>query len=429
MIEEKDKKPLNMSAFIMRKAKAETLSAEDYQAIVQHMLNFGVDKHTKNMFMALNDFGMKEEEVLSLALAIRDSGEVFHANECVLEKHSTGGIGDSTSVVLIPLLASLGYKIVKTTGRSLVYANGSADRFKSIPGFEPMEYKEINKALAKNNACVLAHGEEYCPADAVLYKVMEKYHLEANINFLAASIVAKKLTSDAHVVLVDVKYGEASVIAKYSQATKLANLIKHLFHACGVECIIAITNTHQLIGESVGNAVEVMDAIDVLQGKHNMLRDVSVAYAVEMMMKADKRLSRHDAYDMATTALDGGLAYKKFLDIVKSQKGDVKAVKERTIFNPKQSIVFKAERAGYVGNINALLMGELIRRLCVETHNNNIGLVVNVKIGDYVNAGDTILTLYCENKKDVEQYINAIKGCVRFTQVKINKINPIKRLG
>lgn len=422
------KRPLNMSRFIIRKAKAESLDQADYKAIVRHMMTFGVDKHTKNIFLALDQFGMTKQEVLYLALAIRDSGLVFHANECVLEKHSTGGVGDSTSIVLIPLLSSLGYKVVKTTGKSLVFANGSADRFKSIPGFEPMEYKEINKALAKNNACVLAHGAEYCPADAILYKVIEQYHLQDNLNFLAASIVAKKLTSDAHVVLVDVKYGDASVISKYSQACQLAYLLKYMFKACGVECVTAISNTRQIIGTGVGNAVEVIDALDVLQGKHNMLRNVSINFAVEMMLKADKRLKRDDARDMAISALDGGIAYKKFLDIVRTQHGDVSSVKNRTLFNPKESIVFKSERAGYVGNVNALLMGELIRRLCAETHNNNIGLILNVKIGDYVNIGDAILTVYCESRQDVETYLDAIKGCVRLTDVKVKPINPIKRI-
>lgn len=426
---EEEKKPLNMSKFIVRKAKAESLSQQDYKAIVNHIMAFGLDKHTKNMFYALDQFGMTKDEVLYLALAIRDSGKVFHANECVLEKHSTGGIGDSTSVVLIPLLSSLGYKIIKTSGKSLVFANGSADRFKAIPGFEPIEYKQINKALSKNNACILAHGEEYCPADSVLFKIIETYHFEDNINFLAASIVAKKLTSDARIVLVDIKYGEASTIAKYSTACRLAGLLKHMFKKCGVKCIIAISNTHQLIGESVGNAVEVIDALNVLKGKQNMLREVSVKYAVEMMLKADTRLNKKDAYDMAVMALDGGLAYNQFLDIVRTQHGDVKAVKDGKIFNPKESIVFRTSKSGYVGNINALLMGELIRRLCAETHNNNIGLVVDVKIGDYVNAGDKILTLYCENKKDVQNYIEAIKGCVRLTHIKVRKINPIKRLG
>lgn len=425
---ETNKKPLNMAKYIVRKAKAESLTQDDFNAIVAHMMNFGLDKHTKNMFLALDQFGMTKQETLYLALAIRDSGMVFHANEWVLEKHSTGGIGDSTSVVLIPLLSSLGYKVVKTTGKSLVFANGSADRFKAIPGFETMDYKEINKALSKNNACVLAHGAEYCPADTILYQIIEKYHLQDNINFLAASIVAKKLTSDAHIVLVDVKYGEASAIATYKQACELADLLKYMFKECNVECIIALTNTHQIIGDSVGNAVEMLDAIDVLKGKHNMLREVAIRFAVEMMMKADKRLTRKDAYDMAVSSLDGGSAYKKFLDIVKTQHGDVKAVEECTFFAPKEEIVFKADHAGYVGNINALLMGELIRRLCVETHNNNIGMVLNVKIGDYVNKGDKILTLYCENKQDVENYIDAIKGCVRLTDLKIKPVNPIKRI-
>ena len=262
---ETNKKPLNMAKYIVRKAKAESLTQDDFKAIVAHIMNFGLDKHTKNIFLALDQFGMTKQETLYLALAIRDSGRVFHANEWVLEKHSTGGIGDSTSVILIPLLSSLGYKVVKTTGKSLVFANGSADRFKAIPGFETMDYKAINRALAKNNACVLAHGAEYCPADTILYQIIEKYHLQDNINFLAASIVAKKLTSDAHIVLVDVKYGEASAIATYKQACELADLLKYMFKECNVECIIALTNTHQLIGDSVGNAVEMLDALDVLR--------------------------------------------------------------------------------------------------------------------------------------------------------------------
>ncbi len=420
---------LNLDDLILKKVKAETLTKQDYDRIVRYMVGNGVDKNTKKIFIALDQFGMTKDEVLNFSLAIKESGLSYKSNDCILEKHSTGGIGDSTSLILIPLLSCLGYKIIKTSGRSLVYANGSADRFKAIPGFEPLEFDEIDEAMTRFNACVLSHGAEYCPADKILYKVIETCHLESNINFLASSIVAKKLTSGASVVLVDIKYGEASMIEDYSTACRLESILRYVFKKCGVKCIIAITNTHQLIGQSVGNAVEVEDALDVLQGKHNMLRDVSTKYAVEMMLKVDNRLSRKDAEDMVNTALDTGLAYNQFLNIVKMQHGDVEVVKNREFFTPKLQITFKADRPGYVGNINALLMGELIRRLCSNNHNDDIGLVLNVKIGDYINKGDTILTLYYENEDQVKQYLNAVRGCVRLTNVKVKKVNPIKRLG
>lgn len=417
-----------ISDLIFKKALAKELSTEEYYAIVCKMMENGISEDVKKVFTALHEFGMTKNEVLSLALAIRDSGAIYKTDDCILEKHSTGGIGDSTSIVLIPLLSCLGYKIIKTSGKSLVYANGSADRFKSIPGFEPIKFDQIEQAMIENNACVLTHGSDYCPADKLLFELIEDCQFENNINFLAASIVAKKLTSGAKIVLVDIKYGESSVIEEYSTALKLKNLLKFLFGKCGVECVIAITNTHQLIGSNVGNALEVEDALDVLQGKHCMLRDVATKYAVAMMVKAERNLSTKDAKDMVDVALDTGTAYNHFLRIVEKQHGDVDVVKNKAFFQPKMKITFKAERSGYVGNINAKLMGELIRRLCAETHNNNIGLTLGVKIGDFVHEGDTILTLYYEDEEEIKKYLNAVRGCVRITSVKVRKVKPIKRI-
>ena len=415
--------------FIMEKAKAHELSLENYYEIVDYMLKHGADISITKMFLALDSFGMSKKEVLHLALALRDSGKVIKYNQPIFEKHSTGGIGDSSSLVLIPLLASLGYKIIKTTAKSLVFTNGGTDRFKAIPNFKvKFSDDEIKNILDKTNACVLSHNGDMCPADRILFDIIEKNGLERNLNFIAASIAAKKLASGAKLVLVDVKYGQASLINSYFKAKKIAKILKYIFSKCNVRSIFVITNTVQTFGEGIGNALEVVDALNVLQGKKCMLRDVVCRFAVEMITTANPKINRKDAYDMVHIALDNGSAYNKFMELVYYQGGDEKILKEAKLFQPHKSINFIADKNGYIGTINSLLLGELIRRLCVKSHDNNIGVILRVKIGDYVKKGDIILSYYYKDDDDLNKYKKAILGCIGVTDTKIRPVYPIKKV-
>ena len=418
-----------LNEFIKKKSEGYTLSVTEYYVAVEEILKRGINKESIKFILSLNSFGMTKQEVAYFSQAIRDSGRVLNFNHLLFEKHSTGGIGDSTSVVMIPLIASLGYKIIKTTAKSFLFTNGSADRFGAIPNFKVVLNKdEMNYALDKTNACVISHDGDICPADKILYELREMCGIENDINLLAASIAGKKLASGAKVVLVDVKYGNASIVKTYYQAKKLARILKYVFRKNNVKSIIVITNTLQTIGEGIGNAVEVVDALEVLQGRKCLLRDISVKYTAEMILKADKRLKKTDVYDMVNSALDNGSAYRRFIELVKAQGGDAQIVEEAKIFKPYKSVNFIADREGYVGSINSLLLGELIRRLCKDTHDNHIGAILRVKIGDYVKKGDVVLSFYYKNDKDLEQYQKAISGCVRVTDQVFKPAKVIKRI-
>ena len=414
---------------VLKKSEAKELLSQDYYYVVDYMMNHGVDAKVKKFFYALNSFGMTRNEVLYLACAIRDSGRVLKFSETVFEKHSTGGIGDGSSIALIPLMASLGYKIVKTTGRSLVYCNGSKDRFNAIPGFvDHLTHDEVDHCLEDNGACVLSHSNDVCPADKYMYDIMEKCGIQDDINLLAASILAKKLASGAHVVLVDVKYGNASIVKTYYKALKLAKLLKYCFDKSAVKSVIFITNTLQTFGEAIGNAVEVVDALNVLQGRNCFLRKVVCKFAKEMILKVNKRISKYEIYDLINSAIDNGNAYRSFLGLVKNQGGDVKLVQEGKIFNPYKSVNFKANRDGYVGNINSLVLGEIVRRLCEDSHDNNIGIVLRVKIGDFVHKGDVLVSFYYKEDADLEKYKNVIAGSIGVTSHRVNKIRVVQKV-
>ncbi len=414
---------------IEKKYNGIELTQTEYYEAIDKFIAGGVCGEAKKFFIALNTFGMSSREVLFLTKALRDSGKVLSFEEYVFEKHSTGGVGDSTSVVLVPLLASLGYRMIKTTGKSFVFTNGSADRFGAIPNFKvSLTSENIENCLNKTNACVLSHDEIMCPADKLLYDIREKCGIEGDLNLLAASIASKKLSSGAKIVLVDIKYGYSSIVKTYKDALKLAKLLKYIFKKSKVESVMVLTNTLQTIGEGIGNAVEVVDALKVLQGRHCLLRDVSVQYATEMILKANKKLKRQDVLDMVEMALDNGSAYKRFLQIVKMQGGNAQVVKEAKMFVPYKSVNFLADKDGYVGTINSLMLGELIRRLCAETHDNNIGVVQRTKIGDFVKKGDIIVSFYYKDDADLEKYKNAIAGCIRVTGEKIDKVDVIKKV-
>ena len=418
-----------IGGLIERKKQAKELAMVDYYNVIDYLLKNGIDKDIMKFFLSLNSFGMTKREVLYLSLAMRDSGRVLRYNQVVLEKHSTGGVGDSTSIVLIPLLASMGYKIIKTTAKSFMFTNGTADRFGAIPKFScKLSDAEIQNVLSATNACVLSHDGDICPADKILFELREECGLENDINLLAASIACKKLASGAKVVLVDVKYGKASIVKTYADALQLSKTLKYIFSQNNVESVIVITNTLQTIGEGIGNAVEVVDALNVLQGKKCLLRDISVLYATEMILKVNRNLKRKEVEEIIASVLDRGEAFNHFLQIVKAQGGDSRVVEQAKLFNPYNSINFVADRDGYVGKINSLLLGELIRRLCVDSHDSNIGAVLRGKIGDKVKKGDIIVSFYYKDQEDFEKYKEAIAGCVRITEEVVKPEEVVKKV-
>ena len=415
--------------FIIKKSKAKELTLAEYYEVIDYLLKNGIDKNIKKFFIALNSFGMTKKEVYYLTLAIRDSGKVLKYNQCILEKHSTGGVGDATSVVLIPLLASMGYKVIKTTAKSFVFTNGSADRFGAIPNFRTqLSDDEIWSALDKTNACVLSHNGDMCKADRILYDLREQYSMYDDINLLAASIAAKKLASGAKVVLVDIKFGDDSIVKTYKLAKQLASILKYVFNKANVRSVMVITNTEQTIGEGIGNAIEVMDGINVLQGKKCALRDVVTTYAVEMMLKAVPKITKAYAEEMVSSALDNGYAYNRFIEMVKVQGGDYKAVADGRIFNPYKSVNFLAEKDGYVGEIYSAILGDIVRKICINSHDNHIGLSLKVKTGDYIKKGDAIITFYYKNNSDLEKYKQEIMGCVRVTDTPIKPVKIIEKV-
>lgn len=414
---------------ISKKTIGKDLTQEEYYEIVDQMLKNKKDIDVSKVFFALNSFGMSKKEVLYLAIALRDSGKVLKYNQNILEKHSTGGVADSTSVVLIPLLASLGYKIIKTTARSLVFTNGSADRFGAIPNLKvKLSNEEIEKALEKTNACILSHKGDMCPADKILFDLIEKYQLHRDINLLAASIIAKKLASGAKCVLIDVKYGHNALVKNYMQAVKMAQIMKYAFKKEGVKSTILITSSAQPIGDSVGNALEMLDAVDVLHGKRCLLRDVAIDYALEMIKLAGTKTSDFEIRALLSKALDDGRAWDRFINIVKVQGGDVSAIKQDSYFEPYKTSKIISNFDGYVESVDVMSMGEIVRKLCEKSHDNNIGITLNVKVGDKVNEGDEVATFYHKTMKDFTDYRDVIANCVRLTDVKVAKKDIIKKI-
>ena len=319
--------------------------------------------------------------------------------------------------------------MAKMSGRGLGHTGGTLDKLESIPGFSiNIESDDFYKQVREISLAVIGQTANITPADKKLYALRDVTGTVDSIGLIASSIMSKKLASGAKVVLVDVKYGEASLIKDYSKALKLANLLKYIFDECEVESIIVLTDTVQTFGDGVGNAIEVVDALDVLRGKQNFLREMSVFFATEMILKAKPNLKRDDVEDMVKMALDNGTAYEAFLKLVKAQGGSVKAVKEDKIFKPYKTINFVSDKEGYVGDIHPLLLGELVRRMCQETHDSNLGISIKVKIGDYIKKGDVIVTFYYKTDEELAKYKNAISKCIGVTDYVVKPVDIIRKV-
>ena len=361
------------------------------------------------MAILLND--MTNEEIYSLTKYMASSGSKLDLSDLgnnVVDKHSTGGVGDKTTLIISPIVASCGVKVAKMSGKGLGHTGGTIDKLESIPGFNvKLNQEEFLDQVNKNNVAITSQTEDLAIADKKIYALRDVTGTVESIPLIASSIMSKKIALGAKKLVIDVKVGSGALIKNIEDARRLAHLMIEIGKSASIEVVCVLTNMSIPLGTNVGNMLEVKEAMDILKdGKEGPLQELCIELSSQMV-SLGLNTSYEDALKMVKDSLSSGRAYQKFLELVKSQGGNLD-----NFDNFDNQYEIKSLTSGYLTNIDAYKLGVLSMRLGAGRENKEdtidyeAGIVINKNINDYVNSGDVLMTIY--TKKEIDSIDNTI---------------------
>ncbi len=399
---------------INKKRLGKELSYEELDFFFNGYLDGKVaDYQMSSLLMAICINGMTDEEIYALTKIFIDSGDVLDFSDIPgikVDKHSTGGIGDKTTLVIAPIAAACGVPIIKMSGRGLGYTGGTIDKLESIPGYRiDLTDEEIIKQVHEIGIVVTGQTGDLVPMDKVIYALRDVTSTVSSIPLIASSIMSKKIASGADKIIIDIKVGNGALLQTKEDAKKLSSLMKKIGSFYNREVHTIISDMNAPLGYAVGNSLEVLEAIDVLKGKEkdNHFVDLCIELASDMVSMG-KNISIEEAREFVLDAIDSKKAYKKFLELVEYQHGDIKGIKVS-----ENTYKIKAEKSGIIKKINALEVGKLSLNLGAgkvsikDKIDYTVGVKLNFEVGDVVNKGDVLATIYY-NKKNPEVLVDKI---------------------
>lgn len=398
---------MNIVDIINKKRLKGELTREEIDYVITNMLNENIkDYQISSLLMAIVLNGMTIEETVNLTDSMIKSGDVIELSSIdgiKVDKHSTGGVGDKVTLVLAPILASLGFKVAKMSGRGLGHTGGTIDKLEAINGYNVNLSKEqFIKQVNENGISVISQTGDIAIADKKLYALRDVTGTVESIPLIAASIMSKKIASGADFIILDVKVGKGALMKNINDAKELANTMIEIGKRYNKEVVCLLTNMDEPLGYAIGNSIEVIESIDTLKGNGPSDLCEIIYNMAALVLKKTKNIEYNDALNQIKEVIDKQIGYQKFEELIKLQNGDINSIK---ISNKKLDI--KSNLSGYIHNINALKLGELARNLGAgrltkeDKIDYEVGIYLNKKVSDYVNEGDILLTIYYNKELDI----------------------------
>ena len=409
---------MNIIDIIARKRDGKELTTDEINFFIKDYTNNNIeDYQAAALVMAIYIKGMSYRETKDLTMAMASSGDVLDLSELgenVVDKHSTGGVGDKVTIILAPLIASLGIPVAKMSGRGLGYTGGTADKIEAIPGYNTgISEKEFIDNVKSIGISLITQTLNLAPADKKIYALRDTIACTESIPLIASSIMSKKIASGANKIVLDVTCGFGAFMKNIEDARELSKTMIEIGNLANRETVCVITNMNEPLGFAVGNSLEIIEAIEFLQGKMpEDLKQVVLELGAYMIKLAGKGSNIEENKKMLLENIQNGKAYNKFIELVQNQGGDIEYVKDVTKFEKAriiQEVISTTE--GYVQEINAEEIGKLScdlgagRKTKKDKIDLQVGIILNKKLGDFVNKGDKLATIYAndiEKAKDTE---------------------------
>jgi pyrimidine-nucleoside phosphorylase len=407
---------------IQKKRDRQTHTPQEIAALIRGYMSGEVaDYHMSSWLMAVYLNGLEIGETLALTKEMRDSGKGLKLSSIPtkkIDKHSTGGVGDKTSMIVAPIAAACGVTVPMITGRALGHTGGTLDKLESIPGFDPRPSPAKALAILKSTgAVIMGQTDDLAPADRRIYALRDVTATVESIPLITASILSKKLAEDIDGIVLDVKTGSGAFMATLQSAQDLARSIVDVSRRMKTRIVVLITDMEQPLGRAIGNALEIRECVEFLQGRApEDLETVSLALAAHMIRLGGRAKSIQQAFRMAYEAVSSGAAADRFRQIIQAQGGDAMVVNRPDLL-PKSSFLatFNSPRDGYVSRCDAKLLGLASNALGAgrnrvdDVVHPGVGLYLERKVGDRVHRGDVLCAIHFNEKRRLQHALPLIE--------------------
>lgn len=420
---------MRMYDVIAKKQAGFELSKEEINYFIEGYTNGTIpDYQVSALLMAIYFKKMNERETADLTMAMVGSGDVLDLSMIdgvKVDKHSTGGVGDTTTLVLTPMVAALGIPVAKMSGRGLGHTGGTIDKLETFKGFSVEMTKE--KFIENVNTikiAVVGQTADLAPADKKLYALRDVTSTVENISLIASSIMSKKIASGADAIVLDVKVGEGAFMKSYEEAKTLGEAMVSIGDNVGRKTIAVISDMDQPLGFAIGNALEVREAVETLNGKGPKdLFELCLTLGSNMVMLSDDSLTEAEAREMLLGTITSGAAINKLKEFISSQGGDTSCIDDVTLLPKAEHIIeVKSDKEGYVSKIHAQEVGIVAMKLGAgrETKESIIdlavGVVLNKKRNDYVKLGETLAYIHADSLELGSKLIGELASCYEISK-------------
>lgn len=420
---------------IIKKRDKQELSLAEIEFFIKSFISGEVADYQASAFlMAVLLNGMTPRETTDLTLAMANSGHMLDLSDVVdraVDKHSSGGVGDKTSLAVLPMVAACGLPVGKMSGRGLGFSGGTLDKLESIPGYRvDLTTEEFKHQLKEKGIVLTGQSLDLAPADGKLYALRDVTGTVQSIPLIASSIMCKKLAAGAQAILLDVKTGLGAFMETLPEARQLANLMVDIGRLAGREVVALLSDMNQPLGCAVGNSLEVVEAIDTLQdhGPEDFLEHC-LHVSAHMLVLGRRAKDVAEGRAMAEKSIANGSAFEKFRILVEAQGGDVSYVDNPSKFPRAEYVeVVKSPRNGYLAQIQARSVGEAAVALGAgrarksDPVDHAVGFVIHHKVGDQVEKGEPLFTIHASSQEKLAEARDAVLSAHVFSE------QPVERL-
>ncbi len=429
---------MNILDIIEKKRDKKELTKEEIEYFVKGYTDGSIsDYQAAALVMAIFINGMSKKETTDLTIAMAHSGEILDLsklNKIIVDKHSTGGVGDKVSIILLPLVASVGVPVAKMSGRGLGFTGGTVDKLESIPGYQTgVDIHNFVKNVENIGISIISQTLNLAPADKKIYALRDSISCVESIPLIASSIMSKKIASGAQKIVLDVTVGSGAFMENIENAEKLSREMIEIGKLSNRETICVLTNMDEPLGYSVGNSLEVIEAIKFLKGE--MIEDVSQvvlelgAYMLKLSgigndINKNKKLLLEN--------IQNGKGYNKFLELVKNQGGDISYIENTEKFTKAKYIEpIYSDKKGYLKEINAKEVGKIAGNLGAgrikkeDKIDSSVGIILNKKVGDKIEKNEIIAYIHANQKEKLETAKKQLKNIILIVPTKVEKLQSI----
>ena len=425
---------MNILEIIEKKRDQKELSKAEIEYFIEGYTHDKIaDYQAAAFIMAVYLNGMTKQETTDMTIAMANSGEkldLSSLNEVIVDKHSTGGVGDKVSLILLPLVASLGVPVAKMSGRGLGFTGGTVDKLESIPGYQTgIDIHKFVENVEKVGISMISQTLNLAPADKKIYSLRDSISCVESIPLIASSIMSKKIASGAQKIVLDVTCGSGAFMQSKERAEELANEMIEIGRLANKETVCVLTNMDEPLGHAVGNSLEVIEAIQFLKG--DMLEDVKEvvlelgAYMVKLTGKGED-IEENKAKLLEN--IENGKGYEKFIQLIENQGGDSSYIKDTNQF-PKATYIEKvySQKYGYVQSMNAKEIGKIVCELGAgrirkeDNIDNAVGIILNKKVSDKVEKEELLVTIYANSKEKLEEAKKNLLKVIKIENKEVEK--------